>query len=92
MTNFSFALRIACNLDNDEKAELHAQISTLRETIEIYQQKQELKSLSQLVLNELQKEGESSGMDVARDKNAERQARRDQKRAKKGMGWTLFTD
>merc|ERR1739838_541956 len=63
--------------------ELHAQISTLRESIEMYQQKQELKSLSQLVLNELQKEGESSGMDVARNKDAERQARRDQKRAKK---------
>ena len=86
MRKFSFALRVACNLDNDEKAELHAQISTLRESIEMYQQKQELKSLSQLVLNELQKEGESSGMDVARNKDAERQARRDQKRAKKGLG------
>ena len=86
MIKFSFALRVACNLDNDEKAELHAQISTLRESIEMYQQKQELKSLSQLVLNELQKEGESGGMDVARNKDAERQARRDQKRAKKGMG------
>ena len=86
MRKFSFALRVACNLDNDEKAELHAQISTLRDSIEMYQQKQELKSLSQLVLNELQKEGESSGMDVARNKDAERQARRDQKRAKKGLG------
>ena len=45
-------------------------IEKLKQDVESYQQKQVLKSLSQTILNDLQAE---EGMEVTRDRNAERQ-------------------
>ena len=45
-------------------------IEKLKQNVECYQQKQVLKSLSQTIVNDLQAE---EGMEVTRDKNAERQ-------------------
>merc|ERR1712106_995439 len=80
-----FTIRTVKTLSTEEKGELEAKIVANRANVDIYQQKQELKSLSQLALNELKGQvgaDEDATMD-SRDKNAERQGRRDQKRAKK---------
>ena len=82
---FRFTIRTVKTLSTEEKGEIEAKIVANRATVDIYQQKQELKSLSQLALNELKGQvgaDEDATMD-SRDKNAERQGRRDQKRAKK---------
>ena len=84
---FRFTIRTVKTLSTEEKGEIEAKIVANRATVDIYQQKQELKSLSQLALNELKGQvgaDEDATMD-SRDKNAERQGRRDQKRAKKAF-------
>ena len=72
-------------LTKAERVQIEAKLIDNRANVDIYQQKQELKALSLLVLNELKcgSGGDGQTETTSRDKNAERQARRDQKRAKK---------
>ena len=67
---FRFILRVSNDIPKTEKNKLVEMIEKLKQNVECYQQKQVLKSLSQTIVNDLQAE---EGMEVTRDKNAERQ-------------------